>query len=173
MRTDAVVAVSLQSELHAYAALRQQLLADLPDLDDETLTDTLEGATNLREVLSEVVRSALLDEALAEGLKARIAEMKARHDRLQTRAARKRELVLRTMQTAGIGKLTEPDFSASLRQGQPTLELQAEDKIPAAYWKPQPDKLDRQGLIAALRGGVVVEGASLLPPVAQLSIRSK
>ena len=173
MRTDGVVAVSLKGELHAYAALRQQLLADIPDLDDETLADTLEGATELTEVLAELVRSALLDEAFAEGLKARITEMKARLDRLQNRAVRKRELVLRAMNEAGLAKLSQPDFSASLRQGQPTLDVKVEDKIPAAYWRPQPPKLDRQGLMAALKGGVIVEGATLLPPMAQLFIRSK
>ena len=67
----------------------------------------------------------------------------------------------------------EADFTASLRQGAPALEVVAEDKIPAAYWKPQPPKLDRQGLLAALKAGTAIEGAALAPPHLQLSVRTK
>ena len=68
------------------------------------------------------------------------------------------------MSEAEIPKLTVADFTASLRHGAPTLEVVEEAKIPAAYWKPQPPKLDRQGLLAALKGGTVIEGAVLEPP---------
>jgi hypothetical protein len=54
------------------------MLEELPDLDDETLQDTLEGISDLRQMLAEVVRSALDDEALASGLSTRLSDMKAR-----------------------------------------------------------------------------------------------
>ena len=57
--------------------------------------------------------------------------------------------------------------------GRRPLEVVAEDKIPAAYWKPQPPKLDRQGLLAALKAGTAIEGAALAPPHLQLSVRTK
>jgi hypothetical protein len=154
-------------------SLRGQLLAEFPDLDDETLHDTLEGITELKQMLAEVVRSALDDEALAGGLSTRLSDMKARLDRLEERAKRKRQLVLRAMAEAEITKLTEADFTASMRTGAPILEVVAEDKIPAAYWKPQPPKLDKQGILAALKSGATVEGASLNPPQMQLSVRTK
>ena len=56
----------------------------IPDLDAETLADTLEGITDLREMLAELIRSALEDEALAEGLSTRLNDMKARFERLET-----------------------------------------------------------------------------------------
>ena len=124
-------------------------------------------------MLAEVVRSALDDEALAGGLSTRLSDMKARLERLEERAKRKRQLVLRAMSEAEIPKLTEADFTASVRAGAPTLEVVAEDKIPAAYWKPQPPKLDKQGILAALKSGADVEGASLHPPQMQLSVRTK
>ena len=77
------------------------------------------------------------------------------------------------MAEAEISKLTEADFTASVRAGAPTLDVVAEDKIPAAYWKPQPPKLDKQGILSALKGGAEVEGASLAPPQMQLSVRTK
>lgn len=163
----------LKQEAIGYANARDQLLAEFPDLDDETLHDTLEGITDLRQMLAEVVRSALDDEALAGGLSTRLSDMKARLERLEERAKRKRQLVLRAMADTDIPKLAESDFTASLRSGVPTLEVSAEDKIPAAYWKPQPPKLDKQGIIAALKTGATIEGAALNPSQLQLSVRTK
>jgi hypothetical protein len=149
------------------------LLEELPDLDDHTLQDTLEGISDLRQMLAEVVRSALDDEAMAGGLSTRLSDMKARLERLEDRAKRKRQLVLRAMSACEISKLTEADFTASARPGSPTLEVIAEDKVPAAYWKPQPPKLDKQSILSALKTGAEVEGAKLLPPQMQLSVRTK
>ena len=160
-------------ELSRHKIFRDRLLADIPDLDAETLTDTLEGITNLREMLAEVIRSALEDEALASGLSTRLNDMKARLERLETRAGRKRQLALRVMGEAEIQKLAESDFTASLKQGAPTLDVVDEAKVPAAYWKPQPSKLDRQGLLSALKAGVAIEGVAMAAAQTQLSVRTR
>ena len=144
---------ALAGELHSHVSLRQRLLAEIPELDEETLADTLEGLTYLPELLAELIRSALADEALAAGLAARLADMKARLARFEAAAQRKRQLALRAMAEAALPRLVQPDFTASLRQGAPALEIVAEDRIPAVYWRPQAPKLDRQGLLAALKGG--------------------
>ena len=99
--------------------------------------------------------------------------MKARLERLEERAKRKRQLALRAMAEADIPKLTAADFTASLRQGVPAVEVVAEDKIPAAYWKPQPAKLDKLGLLAALKAGAEVDGVALAVPQMQLSLRTR
>ena len=160
-------------ELSKFRLLRDRLLAEIPDLDAETLADTLEGITDLKEMVAELVRSALEDEALAAGLSTRVSDMKARLERFETRAKRKRQLALRTMGEAEMAKLEQSDFTASLRQAAPALEVVAEDKIPAAYWKPQPFKLDRQGLLQALKAGTEIEGVGWASPQLQLSVRTK
>ncbi len=164
---------SVPSEASRYKVFRDRLLAEIPDLDEDTLGDTLEGITDLKEMLAELIRSALDDEALAGALSTRLCDMKSRHERLETRAARKRQLVRAAMTEAEMKRLEEADFTASLRQGAPALEVVAEDKIPVAYWKPQPAKLDRQGLLAALKNGTEIEGAGLSAPSVQLSVRTK
>ncbi len=166
-------APQLQAEAVRYTGLRDRLLAEIPDLDAETLADTLEGITDLREMLAELIRSALEDEALAAGLSTRLNDMKARLERLETRAGRKRQLALRVMGEADIQKLTEADFTASLKQGAPTLDVVDEAKVPAVYWKPQPSKLDRQGLLAALKSGVAIEGVAIAAAQTQLSVRTR
>src|SRR6476469_2532690 len=122
------------TETTKHIFLRDRLLAEIPDIDAETLANTLEGITDLREMLAEVIRSALDDEALTAGLSTRLADMKSRLERFEVRAKRKRQLVLQAMTEAEIDKLAEADFTASLRQGAPALDVMAEDKIPAAYW---------------------------------------
>ena len=173
MRNHPPPELRIPGELQLYDHHRRALLAEFPDLDETTLADTLEGITDLKQMLAEVIRSALDDEALAGGLSTRLSDMKARLERLEERGKRKRQLVLRAMAEAEIPKLTEADFTASLRAGAPTLNVITEDKIPAAYWKPQPPKLDKQSILSALKTGAAVEGASLLPPQMQLSVRTK
>ena len=153
--------------------MRARLLADIPDLDEETLADTLEGLSDLREMLAELIRSALDDEVLIAALSTRLSDMQARRERLTTRATRKRQLAQRAMAEAEIGKLEQPDFTAALRQGAPVLVVSAEEKIPAVYWKPQPFKLDRQGILAALKAGTAIDGAALAPAQPCLSVRTK
>ena len=167
-------ALSVLVESSKYQHLRNRLLAEVPEIDEQTLADTLEGLTDLREMLAEIIRSALDDEAaLAAGLSTRLSDIKARIERFETRAKRKRELALKAMSEAEISKLMAADFTASVRHGVPILEVIEETKIPAAYWKPQPPKLDRQGLLTALKAGTVIEGAVLELPRMQLSVRTK
>jgi hypothetical protein len=172
MGTGIIPALRVQSEAAAHTNFRRQLLAELPDLDEETLADTLEGLTDLKEMLAELIRSALDDEALVGGLSTRLSDLKARMERLETRAKRKRQLARRVMSEAVIPTLAVADFSASLKQGPPAVDVLAEEQIPAVYWKPQPPKLDKQGILAALKLGTVVEGAALAAPRIQLSVRT-
>jgi len=64
----------ISGETSRYKTFRERLVAEMPDLDGETLADTLEGITDLREMLAEVLRSALDDEALAAGLSTRLSD---------------------------------------------------------------------------------------------------
>ena len=173
MRTATLPSQHIHSEASTYVTFRRQLLEELPDLDEETLADTLEGLTDLREMLAELIRSALDDEALVCGLSTRLSDLKARLERLETRAKRKRQLALRVMADAVIPKLMVADFTASLKQGPPAVEVLAEDRIPPVYWKPQPPKLDKQGILAALKLGTAIDGAALAAPHIQLSVRTK
>ena len=67
---------SVLMECSRYQQVRQHLQEAYPGLDDETLDDTLEGITDLHEMIAAVIRSALVDEALQVGLKGRLEEMR-------------------------------------------------------------------------------------------------
>ena len=163
----------LKAETHLYLEIRRRLLTRWPEIDGDTLADTLEGITNLHEMIAAVIRSALVDEALCAGLRLRADEMKQRHSRLDERAAKKRALALEAMTEVGLSKLEQPDFTASARAGTPSLVVISEDKIPLAYWLPQPPKLDRPALLGVLKRGDHVPGTQLNNPKPVLTVRTK
>lgn len=163
----------LDQEVQLYQTHRHWLLDKFGELDDQTLTDTLEGITDLHEMIAEIIRSALVDQAMICGLKSRMEDMRERLKRLECSAEKKRDVALQAMTEAGLKTLKEPDFTASARTGVPSLVVTGEESIPENYWVPQDPKLDRQSLLADLKRGAVVEGAQLDNPKPVLSVRTK
>ena len=167
----------LTSELNLqagrFAELRRRLVEADPDIDDQTLFDTLEGATDLQEAIAMVVRSALNDEALAKALRARIEDMRQRLTRVESTAEAKREAALNAMERADMIKLTAPDFTVSIRINPPSLVVISEAEIPQEFWVPQPPKLNKKGLLDAINSGWAVPGAVLSNSKISLAIRTK
>ena len=156
-----------------YAELRRRLIEADPEIDETTLLDTLEGATNLSEALGEVIRAALDEESLADGLRARMGSMRERLERIEASCAKKREVAQAVMEDAGIDKVLEPDFTVSLRVSQPGVAITDEAEIPDPYWIPQPPKLDRKGILDTLKTGTHVPGATFTNAKVTLAIRTK
>ena len=163
----------LSIETEKYLQLRERIALAYPEADEETLLDTLEGITDLHEMIAAVIRSALVDEALHAGLRFRVDDMRERLSRLELRASKKRQLALEAMTEVGLSKLEQPDFTASARAGSPALVVIAEDRIPEAYWLPQPPKLDRQAILGELKRGLDIPGAQMSNPKPVLSVRTK
>jgi hypothetical protein len=164
---------TVKSELVIFSELRRRLTELYADLDEQTLADTLEGATNLREALAALIRSALEDEALAKGLRSLLDRMKERLSRLEARADSKRLIVLDTMKAAALQKCVEPDFTASLRTVAPSLVILCETEIPTQFLTPQPPKIDRRSLLQALNDGASIPGVSLSADQLTLSVRTQ
>jgi Siphovirus Gp157 len=165
--------LSMRIELSKYRLARERLLLAFPLIDGETLRDTLEGITDLHEMIAAVIRSALVDEALHSGLRSRVDDMRERLSRLELRASKKRQLALEAMIEVGLSKFEQPDFTASTRAGSPALVVIAEERIPEAYWLPQPPNLDRQTILGELKRGVEISGAEMSNPKPVLSVRTK
>jgi len=128
---------SLSFATAAYRAVSEHIRAEDPQIDDQSLADTVEGLTDLHEILTTVIRAALADQALATGLEGRIGEMQARRDRLQDRAAKRRQIAKDAMVELDLKKLSAPDFTASIRPGTPALMVIDEAAVPSIYWEPR------------------------------------
>ena len=154
-------------------AVRDRIRAHDPHIDEQTLADTVEGLTDLHEIVTAIIRSALADEALATGLKSRIAEMQERLDRLQDRASKRRQIAKDVMVDLDIKKITAPDFTVSIRPGMPSLLVLDEAAVPSIYWQPVAPRLNRQELLSELKEGADIEGVTLSNTEPVLSVRTK
>jgi hypothetical protein len=126
-----------------YRTIRDRIKAEDPHIDEQTLADTVEGLTDVHEIIAAIVRAAMADEALATGLKGRIAEMQDRLERLQD------------------------------RPGTPALLVLDEAAVPRIYWEPREPRLNRQELLNGLKDGAEIEGVALSNPEPVLSVRTK
>src|ERR1700690_2479980 len=158
------------SAIH-YRTIRDRIQAQDPQIDEQTLADTVEGLTDVHEIVAAIIRAALSDEALVLGLKCRISDMQGRLDRLQDRATKRRQIAKDVMVELNLKKLNAPDFTASIREGLPSLIVLNEDAVPKTYWDPGEPRLRRQILASDLKGGAEVAGATLSNPEPVLSVR--
>jgi len=165
--------MSLDFAATTYRTVRARIRGQDPQIDEQTLADTTEGLTDLHEILAAVIRAALADQALATGLGGRIGEMEARRDRLQDRAAKRRQIAKDVMVELDLKKLTAPDFTASIRPGTPALMVIDETAVPSVYWEPREPRLNRQGLANDLKEGAEIAGVALSNPEPVLSVRTK
>ena len=163
----------LTHSLGVYQTIRERIIALEADIDEVTLADTLEGLTDIHEILAAIVRSALLDEALADGLQDHIQRLQDRLQRLTARGAERRRIARDAMIEAAIKKVGAPDFTVSLRPGSPALVVVDEGAVPAPYWEPREPRLNRAGVLADLKRGVTVPGTQLSNPEPVLSVRTK
>ena len=156
-----------------YRAIRDRIRAHDPQIDEQTLADTVEGLTDLHEIVQAVLRAALADEALVRGLKRRISDMQGRLDRLEDRASKRRQIAKDVMVELDLKKLNAPDFTASIREGIPSLMVLNEDAVPSIYWQPSEPRLKRQELAYELKQGAEIDGVALSNPEPVLSVRTR
>lgn len=164
---------ALPHELRLFQHIRKQLKEKFPEVDEDTLLDTLEGMTNLQELLGGLVRSSLEDRCFGQALRSRIKDMQVRLAAFEERAEKKRQLVAAAMEQASIPRFREADFTVSLRQLPLQVTVIEDSLIPKPYWVEQAPKLDRRGLAEALRSGENIPGAMLDNGGTTISVRTK
>src|SRR5262245_10470959 len=113
--------MNLDFAVLTFRAVRDRIRAQDSQIDEQTLADTVEGLTDLHEIIAAIVRAALTDDALATGLKGRIAEMQGRLERLQDSAVKRRQIARDVMVELDLTRITAPDFTISIRPGLPAL----------------------------------------------------
>ena len=157
-----------------YKRVRESLLTQFPELvdDTKTLTDTLEGETDLLDVIDQMLRQSREDKAFADALNGIIKETRERQERLKRRAEKHKAGALALLEAAGEKKLIRPDYTASIRFTPGKVEIIDDAALPDAFVKvvTTPDKT---AIKAALERGESVEGAVLGNGHESLSVRFK
>ncbi len=162
----------LTNSATAYRTIRERIIAlTNDDIDETTLADTLEGLSDFNEVAAEVIRSALLDEAMADGLSQYIKRLQERLQRLAERAKERRRIVRDAMMEVDLRKIVAPDLTLSVRPGSPSLVVVDEQAIPEPYWVQQKPRLDKILVASDLKRGMTIPGAALSNPEPVLSVR--
>ena len=156
---------ALSQELEAKQTLLDQLralTADNPDF----FTDVIEGETNLLELIAALDASIVDDEMLVDGAKAALDKLQARKRTAEARIELKRRLLAHTLQQIGLKTLRTPTATLSLAEASLKAIPVAPEEIPARWWKPQPPKLDQDGLTKAIRARekALKEAAALTDP---------
>lgn len=163
----------LQQSVAIHERIKEQLIALYgEEIDHETLMDSLEGETDVVEMIASVVRSAQEEEALAFGLDSLISSMTDRKRRLVQRAERKRAIALRAMEETGRKTIKAPDFTLSMAKAPDKVLVTDEAAIPARYMREKVSRSpDKTALKEALRAGVSVPGAVLSNGGSVLKVR--
>lgn len=160
----------LRKELLAHQALVQRIKEAFPNESEADLADSIEGESGLRDAIAATLRQAREADAMAEGLMAYIVELKDRHDRLEDKADRLRNAALHAMLEIGETKLVANDFTASVVQGKPKVQITGE--VPETFCRVSyaPNKT---AISDALHAGLRPTWASWSNPQPYLTIRVK
>lgn len=163
---------TISDEIRVYEEIKGRLLADDPDLDEQTLLDTLEGATTLIDRIVGICRVSREAGAHAEVCDKIMDDLKARKKRHEDRAARLRSIALWAMQEAGIQKIPAPDMSISISKGRTSVVITDVNALPLGFaeFEPKPDKTK---IKEALEAGNAIAGAELSNGQPTLSIRTR
>lgn len=139
-------------------------LAEL-DLDDQTLTDTLDSMGGELQVKAQSVACFIRNlEATAAQIKEAEAHMAARRKALENRAERVKDYLLASMMVAGLQKVECPLFRMSVRDNPPAVEVFQPELIPKEYMRqapPPPPAVDKTAIKEALKAGQDVPGCRL------------
>lgn len=146
-----------------YLALTNKLMDS--DLDDQTIADTLEGASGDFETKATNVACFIRNlEASAEQIKAAEKQMADRRKAIENKAEGVRRYLKDNMQRCGITKIECSYFALSLKKNPPSVVIDDASLIPSDYMAipaPPPPSPDKKLIAQAIKDGYAVPGAHL------------
>jgi hypothetical protein len=135
-------------------------------VDEQTLTDTLEGESWPLELKAAnygfVIRNL---ESTAASIKEAEKQMADRRKAIEKRAAALVERLKTGLEIAGVSKLECPHFALTIKKNPPSVEIWDEKQIPAEFMRlpePPPPPVatpDKKAIMEALKAGEDVPGA--------------
>ena len=142
------------------------------DLDDQLKLSTLEGETQLNELVSFLLAENEDDEGNIAKVKAQIEMRRERINRFERRIDTRKNAIVSLMDTARITKLPLPEATVTLRTLRPSPKVANENELPEAYTRII-RKPDMDAIKAAFEQGIPIPGVVISNGGASLTVRRK
>lgn len=152
-------------KLYEITGAMAQLNAMMEDeeVDTQTIIDTLDSLNVLLEdKLEGIAKYHKNITAEAEMFATEAKRLAQRAKSLENRAEGLKAYAKTCLEQAGKDKVKAGLFNVRLQKNPASVEVVDESKIPAVYRIPQPDAIDKKGLLEDLKDGAVVEGVRLV-----------
>ena len=164
--------MNMRANISLVAAMAE-MLAPYRD-DDEVYSDTLEGETNVMELLDGEIAAMQSDDALAEAIKAQEDALKIRRERISMRADAHKKNIKLILQHAVLQKAERPLATVSIRPGSLSVRIVEEADIPSQLMREKITRApDKAAIKAQIEAGVEVPGAALERGEDTVSVRVK
>lgn len=134
------------------------------DFDDESIADTLEAVSG--EFNNKAVAILKFTENMNSDIDSLSHEIKRLQERkkvFENRKARIRDYLLYNMEKSGINKVECPFFTASIRKGVESVDVESIELLPDEYVKVEViEKADNNAIKRDLKAGKEISGAKLV-----------
>jgi hypothetical protein len=150
-----------------------ELCPDL-ELDEQLKLSTLEGETELNELVSLLLAQNEDDEGVIASLKKQREDRKEREQRMERRIEARKNAIISLMDCAQITKLPLPEATVSIRTILPRLKIVDPKALPDAFTIEEVvRKPDTDAIEAAVERGASIPGVILTNGGASLTVRRK
>ena len=137
-------------------------MMDDPDIDAQTIVDTLEAIDGEIEDKAENYAKVIVNaNAERDGLANEIDRLTRRKRAIDENTKRMKEALQQAMQITGKTKFKTPLFSFGIQKNPASVQIDEGATIPDKYLIAQEPKIDRKGMIADLKEGIEIKGCTL------------
>lgn len=147
-----------------YELTGEMLSLENLDLDSDTLNDTLESLSG--EFNDKAVAVLKFTENMNSDIDSLSHEIKRLQERkkvFENRKKKLREYLLYNMEKSGISKIECPFFTASIRKGVESVEIESQCDLPDEYVKVEViESADKNAIKRDLKAGKEINGAKLV-----------
>ena len=138
-------------------------MLDDPEVDEQTLKDTMEAIGGEIEDKADGYAKVIADiTATVDGLKTQIDRLTERKRAIENNIKRMKQVLQNAMKATGKTTFKTELFSFNIQKNPPSVEIATDVRLPDKYLIPQPEKIDKKGIIADLKAGAAIEGCTLV-----------
>lgn len=124
----------------------QEMMSD-PDVDPETIQDTLEAMDGVYEEKLENFGKVIANlSAIATGIEKEEKRLNARKKNINNQIDRLKKNIKESMIALDKKKVKTELFSYTVKDGVPSVIIDDEDRVPSEFRTSQPDKIDMNGI---------------------------